>query len=66
MANDLVIRALKANAKELNLSSRNITELSKGFEKLTRVSGIRLNNNRLTALPQGLQGMRQVGELDSV
>ncbi|XP_060759924.1 LOW QUALITY PROTEIN: leucine-rich repeat-containing protein 69 [Neoarius graeffei] len=47
MANDLVIQALKANAKSLNLSSRNITELSEGSEKLTGVLRIHLNNNCL-------------------
>ncbi|KAK3508452.1 hypothetical protein QTP70_029429 [Hemibagrus guttatus] len=64
MANDLVIRALKANAKSLNLSSRNITKLSKDFAKLPEVKELRLNNNRLTTLPLELQCMRQLTELN--
>ncbi|KAG7325769.1 hypothetical protein KOW79_010694 [Hemibagrus wyckioides] len=64
MANDLVIRALKAKAKSLNLSSRNITELSKDFAKLPEVRDLRVNNNRLVTLPLGLQCMRQLTELN--
>lgn len=67
MANDMLIRALGANSKSLNLSSRNISELSKVFVKLPHLLGLSLNHNRLRALPVGLQCMQQVGdELNSL
>lgn len=64
MANDSLIRALKANSKSLNLNSRNISELSKDLVKLTHVMGLSLRHNRLRAVPVGLQCVHQVGKLN--
>ncbi|KAL6456852.1 hypothetical protein MHYP_G00338150 [Metynnis hypsauchen] len=64
MANDLVIRALKGNAKSAHLSSRNIRTLSKAFGKLTGLLALRLNNNRLAGLPAELQALQQLTELN--
>uniref|UniRef100_A0A4W4F338 Leucine-rich repeat protein SHOC-2 n=1 Tax=Electrophorus electricus TaxID=8005 RepID=A0A4W4F338_ELEEL len=55
MANELIVRALKANAKKINLSSRNIDTLPKSFSRLTWVLALQLNNNSLASLPPELQ-----------
>uniref|UniRef100_A0AAY5EJI6 Leucine rich repeat containing 69 n=1 Tax=Electrophorus electricus TaxID=8005 RepID=A0AAY5EJI6_ELEEL len=64
MANELIVRALKANAKKINLSSRNIDTLPKSFSRLTWVLALQLNNNSLASLPPELQSLRQLAELN--
>ncbi|XP_026989690.1 leucine-rich repeat-containing protein 69 [Tachysurus fulvidraco] len=64
MANNLVIRALRAQAKSLNLSSRNIKELFKDGVKLPQVLELHLNNNLLRTLPVELQCMWQLTVLN--
>uniref|UniRef100_A0A8C7GUJ3 Leucine-rich repeat-containing protein 69 n=1 Tax=Oncorhynchus kisutch TaxID=8019 RepID=A0A8C7GUJ3_ONCKI len=64
MANNLVIRALKANSKSFNLSSKKMTEVPKSVSRLTNILTLHLNNNSLTSLPVELQTLRNLTELN--
>ncbi|XP_070968703.1 leucine-rich repeat-containing protein 69 [Oncorhynchus clarkii lewisi] len=64
MANNLVIRALKANSKSFNLSSKKMTEVPKSVARLTHILTLYLNNNSLTSLPVELQTLRNLTELN--
>lgn len=63
MANNLVIRALKANSKSFNMSSKKMTEVPKSVARLTHILTLYLNNNSLTSLPVELQTLRNVSNV---
>ncbi|CAB1320301.1 unnamed protein product [Coregonus sp. 'balchen'] len=64
MANNLVIRALKANSKSFNLSSKKMTDVPKSVARLTTISTLRLNNNSLTTLPVELRTLQRVSNVN--
>ncbi|XP_049331302.1 leucine-rich repeat-containing protein 69 isoform X2 [Astyanax mexicanus] len=64
MASDLLIRALRGNAKSVHLSSRHLRNLPKAVGQLACTVGLRLNNNSLSSLPEQLQSLRQLTELN--
>ena len=61
MANNLIIRALRGNAKSFSLSSKKIASLPKSIARLKFILALHLNNNFLSELPTELQALQQVG-----
>ncbi|KAJ8402987.1 hypothetical protein AAFF_G00359030 [Aldrovandia affinis] len=64
MANNLVIRALKANAKSFSLSSKKIDRIPSAVAKFTSLMKLQLNNNCLSTLPIELQSLCHLTELN--
>ncbi|XP_064204205.1 leucine-rich repeat-containing protein 69 isoform X1 [Anguilla rostrata] len=64
MANNLVIRALRGNAKSFSLSSKNINQIPSTVANLTSLLKLQLNNNCLSTLPIELQSLCHLTELN--
>ncbi|XP_041933130.1 leucine-rich repeat-containing protein 69 isoform X1 [Alosa sapidissima] len=64
MANNLIIRALSANAKSFSLSSRKISDLPKSIARLKCILALHLNNNLLSVLPTELKSLQRLTELN--
>ncbi|XP_030644367.1 leucine-rich repeat-containing protein 69 [Chanos chanos] len=63
MEKNLVIRALKANAKSFSLSCKKISYVPKSIARLTCILTLQLNNNCLSSLPLELKSLHQLTEL---
>ncbi|XP_063040815.1 leucine-rich repeat-containing protein 69 [Engraulis encrasicolus] len=64
MANNLIMGALRANARSFSLSAKKIEELPRCVTRLICISSLHLNNNLLFDLPIELQALQQLAELN--
>ncbi|XP_071785484.1 leucine-rich repeat-containing protein 69-like isoform X1 [Asterias amurensis] len=57
MADTLLLRALKGQPKNLNLSSKNLNQVPKAIGRLSCVTNFQLKNNKLRDLPREISGL---------
>ncbi len=60
-----ITKALRAQAKHLDLSSLQLTALPESLAKLTWLLSLNIEDNRLTSLPEWLGNLSQLQELDT-
>ena len=63
MADTMLLRALQANAKSVNLSCKKLKKVPKLIEKIQSVLQIDLKGNGLQFLPDELGNLMQVSKL---
>lgn len=60
MADKILLRAYKGQAKSVNLSNRNLPSVPNLIGKLSKVKSIDLKNNKICALPKDFSAITQV------
>ncbi|XP_078396852.1 uncharacterized protein lrrc69 isoform X3 [Cetorhinus maximus] len=64
MADSLVLRALRGNARQLDLSGKKLTLVPKAVGRLLELNRLQLKNNQLSHLPAELQALDNLTELN--